>query len=361
MTGRLPASPQPPAPPPPAGVPGWVGLALLAIAAIFLLKAAKTVALPVTVAVLFTFVLAPPVRGLQRRGIPPSLGAGMVLLALLGTLLLFGSTLITPAAAWWERAPSNLQQLMDAFDRLRAALPGRALVATPDSAALREQLRSEGMALTRVLVSETGYFTISAAATTILLYFMLVSEQWLVTCTLQALPQRRTRLLVLSGLAEAQRDIGRFLTTLTLLNIGLGVATGLALHALGLPNPVMWGALAAALHFVFYIGPVITTLLLLLAGISSFSTASQMLAPALAFLVLNAIESNFLGPWLMGRRLRLNPVFVFLSVMVWGWMWGMAGALIAVPLLLGLRSACRRVRRLRLLGLYIGDPRDASS
>ncbi|AKJ30584.1 AI-2E family transporter [Caldimonas brevitalea] len=361
-------NPTPPSRPPfPAtprsggGVPRWVGVALLAIALVFLLKAAKTVALPVTVAVMLTFVLAAPVRSLQRAGVPPSLGAALVLIGLLGSLLLFGSTLVTPAAAWWERAPSNLQQLMESLERLRAALPGAGGVDTGGAGAaasteLREQLKTEGMALTRVVLGQFWHFLISAAATFILLYFMLASEHWLVRHTVAALRRRRTRALVLSGIREAQRDIGRFLTTMTMLNIGLGVATGLALHQLGMPNPIMWGTLAAVLNFVFYIGPVLMTAALLLAGITTFVSAGQMLAPAIVFLVLNGIESNLVGPWLMGRRLRLNPVFVFLSVMFWGWVWGMAGALIAVPLLLGLRSVCRRVPRLRLVCVLISDP-----
>ncbi|MCW7536331.1 AI-2E family transporter [Aquabacterium sp. A7-Y] len=358
MSDPLPSSAPPPGPAPSRSVPAWVGFALLGIALVLLLKLGKSVALPVAVAVMMTFVLATPVRGLQRAGVPPPLGAGLVLVALLGTLLLFGSTLVAPAAVWWERAPANLQQLMEAIERLRAALPGGAGSSGPDSAELREQLRTEGLLLTRVVLGELWQFLISGAATVILLYFMLASEQWLVDCTVRALRQRRTRVLVLSGMREAQRDIGRFLGTMTLLNIGLGVATALVLHPLGLPNPILWGTLAAVLNFIFYIGPVLMTVLLLLAGISTFSSAALMLAPAFAFLVLNAIESNLVGPWLMGRRLRLNPVFVFLSVMLWGWIWGMAGALIAVPMLLGLRAVARRVPRLRLLRNYISDPRD---
>jgi predicted PurR-regulated permease PerM len=162
--------------------------------------------------------------------------------------------------------------------------------------------------------------------------------------------------LVQAALGEAQRDIGLFLGTMSWVNLGLGAATGLAMAAIGLPNPVLWGAVTAALAFIPYLGPAAAAVALLLAGSVAFGTGAEMLAPPAAFLALHAVEANLLTPLLMGRRLRLSPVFVFLSVMAWGWLWGVAGAFLAVPLLLALRAACRRARRLRPLCRWLeGD------
>ena len=149
---------------------------------------------------------------------------------------------------------------------------------------------------------------------------------------------------MLSGVRQAQRDIGLFISTMSLVNLALGVATGLALWAIGLPNPVLWGTTTAVLAFIPYLGPLLITLLLLLAGSVTFGTGVPMLAPPAAFLLLHGIEANFLSPMIMGHRLSLRPVFVFLSVMVWGWLWGLAGAFLAVPLLLALRAVCKRAR-----------------
>ena len=146
---------------------------------------------------------------------------------------------------------------------------------------------------------------------------------------------------MLAGVRQAQRDIGLFISTMSLVNVALGVATGLALWAIGLPNPVLWGTTTAVLAFIPYLGPLLITLLLLLAGSVTFGTGVAMLGPPAAFLLLHGIEANFLSPMIMGHRLRLRPVFVFLSVMVWGWLWGIAGAFLAVPLLLG---AARRLQ-----------------
>jgi predicted PurR-regulated permease PerM len=189
----------------------------------------------------------------------------------------------------------------------------------------------------------------------ILLYFLLASERWFVLRTITAIKKPRARALVLSGVRQAQRDIGLFISTMSLVNVALGVATGLALWLVGLPNPVLWGTTTAVLAFIPYLGPLLITLLLLLAGSVTFGTGAAMLGPPAAFLVLHGIEANFLSPMIMGHRLRLRPVFVFLSVMVWGWLWGIAGAFLAVPLLLGLRAVCKRTPTLRLVCLYLQD------
>jgi predicted PurR-regulated permease PerM len=212
------------------------------------------------------------------------------------------------------------------------------------------------VALTGALFGHGLVFMLSALATVILLYFLLASEHWMLSRCVEAVPRQRARALLLSGVRAAQREIGRYLFALSCINLGVGVVTGLALAALGLANPVLWAVVAMVLNFVPYLGPLITTGLLLLAGVVSFGELPAVLAPAGAYLLIHAIESNFFSPWMVGRRLALSPLAVFLSVMFWGWLWGIAGALIAVPVLIALRSLFWRQRRLRPLArLLEGD------
>jgi predicted PurR-regulated permease PerM len=199
-------------------------------------------------------------------------------------------------------------------------------------------------------------FTLEAAATVILLYFLLASEHWLLSRTVEAVPRRRTRALILGGVRQAQREIGLYLGTMTLINMGLGTAVAFAMVALDVPNPVLWGAMAAVLNYVPYLGPAVMTVLLLLAGSMVFGGDVGMFAPPAAFLLLHGIESNFVTPWVVGRRLRLAALSVFLSVMVWGWLWGIAGAFVAVPILLGMRTVFKRSKRFKLGCVYLeGD------
>ena len=238
-----------------------------------------------------------------------------------------------------------------------AATPSAPAASAPSGAAadpLTEQLTTEGISITRVAIGQTLSFTVSASATVILLYFLLASEHWLVARTVEAIPRRRTRALVLTGMRQAQRDIGLFITTMGLINIVLGIATGLGLAAIGLPNPVLWGTTTAVLAFIPYIGPLLVTLAAAARRQHGpRAPGSRCSAPPALFLCLHGIEGNFISPMIMGARLRLSPVFVFLSVMVWGWLWGIAGAFVAVPLLLGLRAACQRSRRLRFVCIYL--------
>jgi predicted PurR-regulated permease PerM len=345
----------------------WAVRGLFAIALVFALREAGTLLAPVAIAVVLTFLLAPAVRYLRRRGIPEVVGAGLLVLVLLSSVVPLAASLAQPASLWWDKAPTTVAQLLAQFDRMRAAIPGlgpppaaqpaaqRSAVAAPTAAAsapppadpVKERLASEGVALTGVLLERSLVFVISAAATVILLYFLLASEHWMLSRCVEALPRRRARALLLCGVRAAQREIGRYLFALGCINFGAGLITGLALWALGLPNPTLWGVVVAVLNFVPYLGPLISMGLLLLAGLVSFIDLPSMLAPAGAYALIRAIEGNLFNPWLLGRRLTLSPLAVFLSVMFWGWLWGIPGALIAVPVLIAMRSFFSRHRRLR--------------
>ena len=380
--------------PPAAPRPGsaWVARALLAVAVVFLLENAKPLMLPVVIAVAFTFVLATPVRWLRRHGVAEYAGAAIVIAAVLSVIVLLASLLAAPAATWWSRAPAAVHQLLDSAQRLRhvalggpapptaspapggtAAGPPPAGVATratgaapaasaPGADPLAESLATEGVNITRAALGPMLSFTVSASATVFLLYFLLASERWLIARTVEAIPQRRTRALLLSGIRQAQRDIGLFITTMGLVSIGLGIATGIALAAIGFPNAALWGTTTAVLTFVPYIGPVLVTLALVVAGAMESGAELAMLVPAALFLGLHFVESNFVSPLVMGARLRISPVFVFLAVLFWSWLWGIAGAFVAVPLLLGLRAVSQRTRRLRWVRIYLDvDADDAAS
>ena len=351
----------------------WVGRGLLAVAIVFLLENAKPLMLPVVVAVAFTFVLAAPVRWLRRHGLSEFVGAALVIASILAVIALLVSLLAAPAAQWWARAPETVHQILDSAHRLRsAAFPlapaapaagtRSARPAPPAADPLAEQLKTEGLSITRAALGQMLSFAVSASATVFLLYFLLASERWLIARTIEAIPRQRTRALLLGGIRQAQRDIGLFITTMGLISIGLGIATGIALAAIGFPNPVLWATTTAVLTFVPYIGPVLVTLALLVAGGMESGPGLAMLVPPALFLALHFVESNFLSPLIMGRRLRISPVFVFLSVLFWSWLWGIAGAFVAVPLLLALRAVSQRSRRLRLVRVYLdADAADAPS
>ena len=344
------------------------------VALIFLLKGAREIVLPVAIAIILTFLLAPVARMLRHRGFNDALAAAVVVLALLLTLALLASRLVAPASEWIARAPTSVQQLIDSYERLRRSVPfmappeiafrptvtakGRAAAeivpaAAPPPDPLKDKIAIEGIALTGSLIKQATWVTVAAVATIILLFFFLASERWLMARTVEAIPKRRVRVAVLGGFRAAQRDIARYLGTQAMINAGVGVATTLALMAIGFPSPILWGVIIAVLGFIPYLGPLVFVVLLLLAGTITYTTFGEIIAPAAVYAAINVIESNFIAPWIVGRRLEMSPLFVFLAVMVCAWMWGVAGAFLAVPLLVIIRSAARRSKSLRLWCVYL--------
>ena len=265
--------------------------------------------------------------------------------------------MVVAGAADRPRADRGLQGWRDALLPYSTPAPlARSAAASLPLDSFTARLAGEGWTFTRLAIGETISFAFSASATVILLFFLLASEQWLVARAAASVRPWRARALLLSGLRQAERDIRLFISTMSIVNVVLGISTGIALWLVGLPNPVLWATTTAVLTFIPYLGPLLVTFLLLLAGSVTFGAGLAMLAPPAAFLVLHGIEANFLSPMIMGHRLRLRPVFVFISVMLWGWLWGIAGAFLAVPLLLGLRALCKRVPRLRVVcGFLEGD------
>jgi predicted PurR-regulated permease PerM len=368
----------------PAKQPIWGHRALtglLAVAIILLLKETAALMVPIAAALVLTFVFAPVVRWLRRHGVRETIGAGVVVVLLLAVTGLLASTLAGPATEWWDRAPTTMAQVMGRLDRLRILLPTSTSAPAPAAAPrpargrpsaadleqlrpdpIKEHLATEGFALTRAVLERLVGFCVSAAATVILLYFLLASEHWVISRSVEAIPRRRSRALLLGGLRSVQQEISHFLGALAVVNIGVGIAMSIAGWWLELPNPVLWGTVCGLLNFIPYLGPMISATLLLIAGILTFDTLPQIIAPAAALLAIHATESNFISPFYVGSKLSLSPVSMCLSVMFWGWLWGLAGAVMAVPLLVALRALCKRQRKLRLLNAYLeGTQRPVSS
>jgi predicted PurR-regulated permease PerM len=366
----------------------WPARSLAALALVFSLRAAETILVPLVIAVVLTFVLAVPVRRLRLFGVPEVLGSGLMVGALVLSGAMLATALVGPAADWAARAPSTIAQLLVQFDRLRqsvpwlappaaaapsapapslrrphstAPVPAAVVVTAPPDDPVRDQLATASVTFTGVIVGHAFRLAASTGATIILLFFLLASEHWLLSRTIEAVPRRRTRALLLSAVRSAQREIAHYLGVQAIVNLALGAATGLAVSWLGLPSPLLWGTLAGLLNFIPYLGPLCTASLLLLAGVVTFDGIGSMAAPAGAFVCLHLVESNLVTPMFVGHRLSLSPIAVFLSVMFWGWLWGIPGAMVAVPLLICLRSACKRVRRWRLGCIYIEGARGAPS
>ena len=191
------------------------------------------------------------------------------------------------------------------------------------------------------------------AVVLVLLYFLLASGDLFLRKLIRTLPTLEDKKRAVDIARQLESDLSAYLSTVTLINLGLGVAVGVAMYLLGLPNPVLWGGLATILNFVPYLGAIVGILVIGLVAALTFDGVGQMLLPPLVYFLLTACEGYFVTPMILGRRLTLNPVMILLSLLFWGWLWGIAGAVLAVPMLAVVKILCDHLEPLHPLGEFL--------
>lgn len=352
-----------PAPPSPAASPHDVRNRLLATVVVILVlytcAIAEAIIVPVLVAILFGLMLAPPVRLLERWGVPRVIGSLFAVLMTLAVAFVVLAALASPARQWMQRMPR-------ALDRIEQTLRDVRRPFQVASEATRElgKLADMGEAPTvRVIDASPGPLAqaLSAApavlagiiVTILLTFLFLLHGDALLRKFVTLAPHLRAKRELVEATRHAQTELSMYVITITLINAGLGLATAGALWLLHVPDPLLWGGIAAVLNYAPFIGPTLTAIALTVVGFGQFSTPALALAPPAAFLGLHLLEGQLLTPHLVGRRLALDPVVVFLALIALGWMWGVAGLLLAVPLLTCAKIIAERVENGHVLATLL--------
>ncbi len=355
-------SPQSPAGPPvsqPAPpLRNVVQVSVLALLILYTLHFAAPLIVPVVLALLFTFMLMPAVHALERRGVRPPLGAALILgliLAAAGAGL-YGLT--EPATRWAERATlaeieGKLRALVEPLEQVQEATEEIEQMAggTDED---DETVVVQEASLGEVLLTGTGKLAASALAVVVLVFFLLASGGRVGRDLLRVLPRLGDRRRALRIGRRVGGELSRYLLTIALINAGLGVAIGFAMFLLGLPNPALWGVLAALMNFIPYLGALVTAAVLFVVALLTYVQPLDAVAAPAVSLALNSIEGYLVTPSVLAQRLTMQPVLVFGSVFFWGWLWGVPGALLAVPLLATTKIVCDHVPSLVGLGRFIG-------
>ncbi|MGE0410161.1 MAG: AI-2E family transporter [Amphiplicatus sp.] len=333
--------------------------AIVICAALYL---ARTVLLPIAAAFVISILLAPAVEWLRRRGAPQGLCPIIVVAA---TFSLFACGLylvIQPGAAWFQRLPEVMEQARDKLGDVQKALTAVQEVSDKvnELTDLGDQKGAAAPPEQRVKIGEALFtsartFIVQIILTTVLVYFFLASRKDMRRKIILLRRTRRGMRQSARMLRAMERDMASYMLTMTGVNIGLGLATGLAMWAIGMPSPLVWGGLAAILNFVPYAGPTAMTALLAVTGLVAFDDYLMLLAPVGAYAALNFIESNFVTPTLIGVRMTVSPLAVILAIAFWTWIWGPAGAIISIPALLIIKTICDYTEPLRPIGLFIGE------
>jgi len=325
------------------------GKVLVAIAFGVLLYVAHAAFIPIALALLFALILSGPVEALHRVRVPRGISAAVILILLLALIAGVVDLMWVPAQQWFADAPQTMKivarkltpaaRFVDHMEQIRASAekiggprqPAAATVAAPPPAA------GEKAGAPMSLLHATRATLVGTVTVVIITLFLLAGGPPMLARMTAAFVDDLKAAHVLDIIEKVRGEVGRFYVTTALINVCVGCATAGAMMACGMPTPILWGILAAVLNFIPYAGPAATLMVLTLVAFVTFNGLGQVIAVAGSYLILATIEGQFVQPLLVGRRLKVNPLLIFLALWFGGLFWGIAGIVLATPALLALK------------------------
>ncbi|PSJ57862.1 AI-2E family transporter [Pseudaminobacter soli (ex Li et al. 2025)] len=335
-------------------------IGIFTLLVIYALYFARDFFLPVVLACLLTLMLTPIVRFLRRRGIPEPVSATILVIIAVIIVGTAGYLLSGPVVKLVNDAPAIGNQLTERLAKLRQPFE-RMINISHQVEQVAQTAQEPGVQ--RVVIAQPGILSQAAtnllsvgatpAITFVLSLFLLASGPLLYQKIVQSFARLSEKKRAMHIVYDIEREISHYLLTITLINIGLGIVIGLAMWAIGMPTPFVWGATAALLNFLPYIGAAMNIALVTVIAIVSFDSLSYAMLAPLVVVCCNIMEGQFVSPLIVGRRLEINAVSIFVAVAFWSWLWGLIGALIAVPLLVVIKVFCDHFDGLRHVGNFL--------
>ncbi|WP_294073136.1 AI-2E family transporter [Sphingomonas sp.] len=319
----------------------------LVVATPFALSAGAEFFMPVTAALVIAIALVPMLEWLERRGIPSKASAGLCVIIFLVVALFAIGSIVVPATDWVAQVPGKIPKVREALSpviQLYKHLDKFIDRTTQQIAISSPQPQARTVAVEQAH-STLGLITSSAPHLLIQLFFSLL----VIFFFLAGWTAMRKKTIVSRGSFEGALTTARviqqvvdatstYLGTITLINAGLGTLTALVLWWLGMPSPIMWGGIVAVANYIPYLGPIVCACLLLLGGLMTYPDIWGALMPPAAFISFHLVEANFFTPMVVGHRLTISPLSILISLSFWAWVWGTTGALLAVPLLIIMKT-----------------------
>ena len=333
------------------------GLFILAVIAVC--YGAADVVLPIVIAFVLMLVLQPAMRALENLQIPHVVAALLLICLLFGAFAGIVTVLSGPLSNWVQHLPEGLPKLQErlsflsepiaAFQRLAARVQALIHIAGPSPM----PVTMDGSALGDRLLYGTRYFVSGVGQTVLVLFFLLVAGDTFLRRLVEILPRFRTKRQAVEIWQQIERDVSAYLATITIMNAGVGIATGIVAAFCGLGDPLLWGTVAFLLNYVPILGPIVGVIVFLLAGLLAIDTLWLAFLPAGLYLGIHLLEGEAITPVLLARRFTINPVLVIISLIFWYWMWGVPGAILATPMLAITKIVCDRVQSLSAFGHFI--------
>jgi predicted PurR-regulated permease PerM len=314
-----------------------------------LLYFAHVAFIPVALALLIFLVLSGPVEALHCRNVPRGVGAAVIMAAILGIMVALVNFMSEPAQKWFTAAPHTFrlierkirpfEQFMARVGELRNAAGnlGAGPQPAPATAAAAPAPPAAQESAPAMLLDGARSVVLSGVTILILTLFLLAGGPPMLAKMTSAFASDLKSAHILAVIEKVRSEVGRFYATTALINIGLGLVTGFVMMLCGMPNPFLWGTMAAFLNFIPYAGATTTLVVLTVVAIISFDGLGHAVAVAGSYLCIATIEGQFVQPLLVGRRLQLNPMLVFLALWLGGCFWGIAGIILATPTLAALK------------------------
>jgi predicted PurR-regulated permease PerM len=329
---------------------------LMLLAACYL---AGEIILPIVLAFVLSLVLQPLMRLLEKLHLPRSLAALAIIIVLGGSIIGLGAALSGPAVSWAQKLPEGLPRLQERLNFLSKPIQTlqkflhQAEGLTQEKGPAVSTVVVQGSGWSDKLLSGTRSIASGLFTTVLVLFFLLIAGDIFLRRLVEILPRFKDKRQAVDISQQIEADISAYLTTITVMNLGVGVATGIVTAACGVGDPVLWGTVAFLLNYVPILGPMIGVTILVFAGLLSVETLWLAFVPAGVYVLIHVVEGETITPMLLAKRFTINPVLVILALVFWYWMWGILGAILAVPMLAITKIICDRVQPLASFGHFI--------
>jgi predicted PurR-regulated permease PerM len=337
----------------------------------FALRAGAEFFLPVTAALVVAIALVPLLEWFERRGVPARLAAGLCVIIFLAMAIFAIGSIIVPATDWIAQVPQRIHKVRDALepildlyknlDRFIDRTTSQIAIGPQRGSAVRIETPNSVLGL---LASSAPHLMIQLFFALLVIFFFLAGWTSMRKKTIVSRGSFEGALTTARVIQQVVDATSTYLGTITIINVGLGALTAGVLWWLGMPSPVMWGGIVAVLNYIPYLGPIVCALLLFLGGLMNYPDAWSALAPPAVFIGFHLFEANFFTPMIVGHRLTISPLSILVSLSFWAWVWGTTGALLAVPLLIIIKTVFSAAGTPDIAGFlfergtltHVGDP-----
>jgi len=338
----------------------WSLRVLTVLAVVAALYVARDVIIPVVLAVLLALLLRPILRRIRWTNLPVTLSSFVIVSAVATLFVAAMLTVARQGQTWLSEAPQliarvghMLPQREGPIGDLARASEAVRVLGQPEAATAPVSVVIHDSQTALTILGTSGHVVGAAVIVFVLAFFLLAFSDTLLTQAVESCSSFAQKRNVVELMHNVETGVSRYLGTITLINIGLGVVTGIALWLLGIPNPILWGVMVTTLNYVPHVGAFLCMAVLFVVGAAAHDSLWQGAAVAAMFAVITAAESYLITPLVLSKSLQLSPLAVILSILFWGWLWGIPGGLMAAPLLAIVKIVCDQFESLRYLAVLL--------